>query len=83
MITVAASATDRRFVDRVVLGNGKALTVRFFKSVRFIETVQEPIKLCFLNRVCQLIQSISMGPSSRLFTTEMFGENVPSPQPGE
>ncbi|XP_010477301.1 PREDICTED: subtilisin-like protease SBT4.3 [Camelina sativa] len=26
MITVAASATDRRFVDRVVLGNGKALT---------------------------------------------------------
>ena len=28
MITVAASATDRRFVDRVVLGNGKALTVR-------------------------------------------------------
>ncbi|ESQ42452.1 hypothetical protein EUTSA_v10015491mg [Eutrema salsugineum] len=26
MVTVAASATDRRFVDRVVLGNGKALT---------------------------------------------------------
>ncbi|KAG7538309.1 Peptidase S8/S53 domain superfamily [Arabidopsis suecica] len=26
MITVAASATDRSFIDRVVLGNGKALT---------------------------------------------------------
>ncbi|CAN8301375.1 unnamed protein product [Cochlearia groenlandica] len=26
MITVAASATDRRFVDRVVLGNGETLT---------------------------------------------------------
>lgn len=29
VITVAASATDRRFVDRVVLGNGKVLTVRY------------------------------------------------------
>jgi len=29
MITVAASGTDRQFIDRVVLGNGKALTVHF------------------------------------------------------
>ncbi|CAH2069459.1 unnamed protein product, partial [Thlaspi arvense] len=35
MITVAASATDRRFVDRVVLGNGKALTGLSVNPVNF------------------------------------------------
>ncbi|KAG2299812.1 hypothetical protein Bca52824_036284 [Brassica carinata] len=47
MITVAASATDRRFVDRVVLGNGKSLTVRLsgvcfmfkFNWNQFIDTL--------------------------------------------
>ncbi|KAL0887190.1 hypothetical protein Bca101_011173 [Brassica carinata] len=35
MITVAASATDRRFVDRVVLGNGKSLTGLSVNPVNF------------------------------------------------
>lgn len=40
MITVAASATDRRFVDRVVLGNGKDLTVRLFHFITAVESVR-------------------------------------------
>ncbi|KFK27456.1 hypothetical protein AALP_AA8G385200 [Arabis alpina] len=35
IITVAASATDRRFIDRVVLGNGKALTGLSVNPVNF------------------------------------------------
>ena len=36
MLSVAASTTDRKFVDKVVLGNGKTLTVSIINLINFV-----------------------------------------------
>jgi hypothetical protein len=41
MLSVAASSTDRRLVDRIVLGNGEAIVVR-------AQTIQNISHLFFL-----------------------------------
>ncbi|KAH0906798.1 hypothetical protein HID58_038625 [Brassica napus] len=57
MITVAASATDRRFVDRVVLGNGKALTGLSVNPVNFNGTKFPIVYGQNVSRTCPALQA--------------------------
>ncbi|WZZ90167.1 hypothetical protein YC2023_118746 [Brassica napus] len=57
MVTVAASATDRRFVDRVVLGNGKALTGLSVNPVNFNGTKFPIVYGQNVSRTCPALQA--------------------------
>ncbi|CAA7032252.1 unnamed protein product [Microthlaspi erraticum] len=57
VITVAASATDRRFVDRVVLGNGKALTGLSINPVDFNGTKYPIVYGRNVSRSCPELQA--------------------------